>query len=68
MTPPGFSVKLDSKLWLALTVVLLHIILPKREIVDAELPASAITVGIGLTEYVYLTRTAIPTLSKGATI
>ncbi len=61
-------VKLDSEMWLALTVVLLHIILPKREIVDAELPASAITVGIGLTEYVYLTRTAIPTLSKGATI
>lgn len=61
-------VKLDSKMWLALTVLLLDIILPKREIFDDKIPSSAIAIGISLTEYVYLTRTAVPTLSKGAII
>ena len=73
-------VKLDSKMWLALTVLLLDMLLPISTFHDGrnsntneddenytktKLPSSIITIGIHDEEYDYLIRTAVPTLSKG---
>ena len=61
-------VKLDSKMWLALTVLLLDMLLPISTLHEGrkkKLPSSIIAIGIHDEEYDYLIRTAVPTLSKG---
>ena len=72
-------VKLDSKMWLALSVLLLHLLLPKEIRCDDDdkereeglhesrnnVPVSIAAIGICFEEYTYLTKSAIPTLSRG---
>lgn len=61
-------VKLNGKLWKALCIILLKIILPKEECTqqDGYLPPSIQSIDLSLEEYVYLIASAISSLHHGS--
>ncbi len=74
-------VKFDTKMWYAMSVVLLDILLPSdkeqdeakkngevKDWIMRDLPSSIVAVDVNVEEYYYLTHTAIPTLSKGMVV
>jgi hypothetical protein len=72
-------VKFQSSMWKALTVILLYIVLPRRDIAfegrsgvvmkdetELTLPSSLRDVGLSIEEYKYLVDSAIPSLDIGS--